>query len=293
MHPGQLTVTSATVRELIDAQFPQWRSLDVEPVESAGTVNALFRVGPSLCARLPLTYDRDMDQLVSDEADAARTLFGRTRFETPEPVALGHPGPGYPMPWSVQTWLAGTAATGADSEGSSALAGDLAEFIGGVRRIDTGGREFVGNGRGGDLTAHDDWVAHCFARSVDLLDVPRLERMWARLRVLPRTDADLMTHGDLIPGNLLLRSGRLAGVIDVGGLGPADPALDLVCAWHMFDEPARRTLRQHLGCDEVHWERGKAWAFQQAMGLVWYYVDSNPTMSAMGRRTLDRIMADE
>jgi hypothetical protein len=26
------------------------------------------------------------------------------------------------------------------------------------------------------------------------------------------------------------------------------------------------------------------------MGLVWYYLDSNPTMSRWGRRTLDRIV---
>ena len=41
----------------------------------------------------------------------------------------------------------------------------------------------------------------------------------------------------------------------------------------------------------MEWERGKAWAFQQAMGLVWYYADTNPVMSQMGRRTLDRIQA--
>jgi len=29
------------------------------------------------------------------------------------------------------------------------------------------------------------------------------------------------------------------------------------------------------------------------MGLVWYYADSNPVMSAIGRRTLDRLLADE
>jgi hypothetical protein len=28
------------------------------------------------------------------------------------------------------------------------------------------------------------------------------------------------------------------------------------------------------------------------MGLVWYYVASNPGMSRMGQRTLERIMAD-
>ena len=33
-------------------------------------------------------------------------------------------------------------------------------------------------------------------------------------------------------------------------------------------------------------------AFVQGIGTVWYYVDSNPAMSRMGRRTLGRILAD-
>ncbi|TCO49984.1 hypothetical protein EV646_10255 [Kribbella antiqua] len=44
--------------------------------------------------------------------------------------------------------------------------------------------------------------------------------------------------------------------------------------------------------DDLEWERGKAWAFAQAMGLVWYYVKSNAAMSRMGRRSLERILAD-
>jgi hypothetical protein len=28
------------------------------------------------------------------------------------------------------------------------------------------------------------------------------------------------------------------------------------------------------------------------MGLVWYYAESNPSMSRWGRRTLDRLMQD-
>jgi hypothetical protein len=42
----------------------------------------------------------------------------------------------------------------------------------------------------------------------------------------------------------------------------------------------------------LEWARGAAWAFQQAMGTVWYYADSNPSMSLVGRRTLERILAD-
>ena len=33
-----------------------------------------------------------------------------------------------------------------------------------------------------------------------------------------------------------------------------------------------------------------AWAFEQAMGLVWYYEVSNPLVSLWGRRTLDRLL---
>jgi aminoglycoside phosphotransferase (APT) family kinase protein len=90
---------------------------------------------------------------------------------------------------------------------------------------------------------------------------------------------------------VLVRDGRLTGVIDVGGLRPADPALDLVSAWHLLEAGPRQVLHDDLNCDDLEWGRGKAWAFQQAMGAVWYYVESNPAMSLMGRRTLQRIMA--
>jgi len=60
-----------------------------------------------------------------------------------------------------------------------------------------------------------------------------------------------MTHGDLIPGNVLVAGGRLAGVIDVGGLGPPDPALDLVAAWHLLEVGPRPALRADLGSRDV------------------------------------------
>ena len=183
-------------------------------------------------------------------------------------------------------------ATDTDPGGSPEFAHDLAEFILGVRGIDLRGRAFAGSGRGGDLRRHDAWVETCFQRSEGLLDVARARRLWREFRDLPRTAPDVMTHGDLIPGNVLAAQGRLTGVIDVGGLGPADPALDLVGAWHLLESGPRQALRADLGCGDVEWERGKAWAFEQAMGAVWYYTQSNPAMSRMGYRTLGRIMAD-
>ncbi|WP_084370022.1 aminoglycoside phosphotransferase family protein [Microbispora sp. ATCC PTA-5024] len=294
MHAGQLTVSPETVRALVDEQFPEWRGLPVTGIASWGTVNAIFRLGDRLTARFPLQPAQagSTRRWLEAEAEAARELAGRTRFPTPEPVAIGEPGAGYPLPWSVQTWLPGVVAADEDPSESVAFAHDLAALIGDLRSIDTRGRTFAGDGRGGDLRSHDAWMETCFQRSEGLLDVRRLRRIWEDLRSLPRTADDVMTHGDLIPGNVLVSAGRLAGILDVGGFGPADPALDLVGAWHLLGAGPRRVLRLDLDCDDLEWERGKAWAFVQAMGLPWYYLETNPVMSRTGRRTLERILAD-
>ncbi len=296
MHDNQLVVLPETVRALVDDQFPAWRDLRVRAVASQGTVNAVFRIGDGLAARFPLqpADARATRRSLESEARAARELAGRTRFPTPEPIALGEPGRGYPLPWSVQTWIAGQIATPHDPAGSVAFAHDLAEFIREVRAIDTRGRTFHGGGRGGELTSHDAWVQTCLYNSEEFLDVARLRRMWGKLRQVPRGGAgDAMTHGDLIPGNVLVVRGRLAGVLDVGGFGPADPALDLVGAWHLLEAGPRRQLREDLGCDDHEWQRGKGWAFEQAIGAVWYYRESNPAMSRMGLVTLERLIADD
>ena len=295
MHAGQLTVSPQMVRELVDEQFPGWRGLPITGITSSGTVNAIFRIGDELAARFPLQPAdvASTRRRLESEAEAARELLGRTRFATPEVVALGEPGANYPLPWSVQTWLPGVTAADEDPAESAGFAHDLAEFVCGVRAIDTRGRAFRGNGRGGDLRSHDSWMEACFGRSEQLLDVPRLRRMWGTMRTLARTAPDTMTHGDLIPANVLVSGGRLTGIIDVGGMGPADPALDLVGAWHLLEAQPRQVVRDYLGCDDLEWERGKAWAFEQAAGLVWYYRDSNPAMSRMGLRTLQRILTDE
>src|SRR6478735_6424909 len=159
MHPDQLTVSPAIVRRLVDEQFPAWRTMPVVPVDREGTVNAIYRIGDRIAARFPLRAEEPdvVRRQLQTEASAARELSGRTRFPTPEPVALGEPGVG-------------------------------------------------------DLRAHDAWMEECFDRSTGLLDVPVLRRHWSALRDLPRSEPDVMTHGDLIPGNVLVGDGRLVGV---------------------------------------------------------------------------------
>jgi aminoglycoside phosphotransferase (APT) family kinase protein len=293
MHEDQVEVAAGTVCELIADQFPAWAGLDVREVRSAATDNAIFRIGDDLAARFPLRRGNP-DQLrreLEAEAAAARELALVSPVPTPVPVTLGKPGHGCPSPWSVQTWLPGRDATVDDPASSFGFAQDLADLLTCLRSADTQGRRFAGGGRGGDLTDHDAWMEVCFSNSEGMLEVARLRRMWAELRTLPAVDSDVMCHGDLTPPNVLVEDGRLVGVLDGGGFAAADPALDLVAVWHLLEEKPRQLVREALGCSEVQWRRGMAWAFQQSMGLVWYYAETNPVMSRWGRRTLNRLIA--
>jgi len=138
---------------------------------------------------------------------------------------------------------------------------------------------------------HDDWIERCLIESEGLLDRHRARALWGWFRELPAAETLVMSHTDLIPANLLVQEGRLVGVLDTGAFAPADPALDLVAAWHLFDTGPRQVLRAEVGISPLEWARGAAWAFQQAMGPAWYYEKSNPTMSDLEQSTLDRIFS--
>ncbi|TFC33910.1 aminoglycoside phosphotransferase [Cryobacterium sp. MDB1-18-2] len=294
MHDDELHIDEQVARRLIADHFSEWRLERVRRIVTAGTVNAIFRIGADLTARFPLrsAEPADVSRELARETVAMRELAACCPVPTPVPVAVGKPGYGYPLPWSVQTWLPGTTATPKGLADSDKFAHDLADLIDSLRAAATNGRQFAGSGRGGALQDSDEWMEVCFGASDGLLPVDRLRILWAEFRDLPSAGPAMMTHGDLIPGNLLVEGDRLAGVLDGGGFAPSDPSLDLVAGWHMLDDARRSLLRSELACNDLEWWRGAAWAFLQAMGLVWYYRESNPGMSALGKVTLARILRD-
>lgn len=276
---------------LIRDQFPQWSDRNIEAYPLSGTVNAIFRIGTDLAARFPLRPGDPevMQRNLEDEAEAVEEFSSTVSFAAPVPVAIGQPGADYPLPWNIQTWVPGASATPDSIASSDMAAKDISTLILHLRSADAQGRTFCGEGRGGKLPDHDQWMNTCFDKSSSLMNVGPLRALWAELRELPDGKADVMSHGDLIPQNILISHGRISGVIDTGSFGPADPALDLIAAWHLFDPPRRDAVRTQVGCADVEWQRSAAWAFQQAMGLVWYYAETNPAMAALGLSTLRRI----
>lgn len=290
MHEDALALDEDLAARLIGRRFPELSPLPVRRLRTAGTVNTIMRVGSDLVARFPLSTASEAE--IRAEADALEELAAASPVPVPRPYGVGAATPDFGSAWSVQTWLVGETADHRRQESSSPLADDVVTLISALREAPVHGRTFDGRGRGGTLTDHDEWMTVCFDRSHHLIDVAGASLLWASLRTLPASGPDVMSHRDLTPFNLLLHDDRLVGLLDGGGFGPADRALDLVAAWHLFDGPTRLIVREALGAEDVEWLRGAAWALQQAMGLVWYYEESNPAMSALGSSTLRRLLTD-
>ncbi|PRB15182.1 phosphotransferase [Microbacterium sp. MYb62] len=294
MHDAEITVDDALARVLIAESFPELEERELRRVSTTGTVNSIIRVGDDLVARFPFFPVTPAE--LAAEAEAMTALAASCPFPAPLSYGIAAGGAAFPSAWSVQTWIPGRTAHFDEHSTSLSLAQDLAMLIRALRAVDPAGRVFDGRGRGGDLADHDEWVTECIERSRHLVDAPRVAGLWAQLRALPPAGPVVMSHRDLTPFNLLVGDGdgvtRLTGVLDGGGFGPADRALDLVAAWHLFDAPARQVLRDGVGAGDVEWSRGAAWAFQQAIGLGWYYEESNPPMSMLGVSTVRRLLAD-
>jgi len=286
---AEVQIDIPLVRRLVAAQFPRWASLPIEPVESAGWDNTIFRLGADLAVRLPRR--RVSAEHISNEHQWLPALA--TRLPLPVPVPLGHgvPGDGYPWRWTVCPWLPGELAALTPVADMGRAAKNLAGFIAALQAIDPAGgpaHEF----RGASLAAHDHNTRAAAAVLQDSLDIGPVLAVWeAAVAAPPWTGQPVWMHGDLHPANLLVADQELAAVIDFGLLSVGDPACDLMVAWTYLSAEFRDVLRSALAVDDATWARGRGWALESGLRAVAYSSD-NPVLGAIGRYTLAEVLAD-
>lgn len=106
------------------------------------------------------------------------------------------------------------------------------------------------------------------------------------------TGPPVWMHADLHPGNVLVRDGQLAAVLDWGGLALGDPALDCLVAWTLLSPLTRPTFRARVGVDEDAWWRGRAWALSIALVALPYYARTNTQITRWARYTIRQVVED-
>ncbi|MGY0237036.1 aminoglycoside phosphotransferase family protein [Longispora urticae] len=287
LHDDEFVTDAATVRALLAGQFPRWAELPLVRIGLAGTMNQLYRLGEDLLVRLPRRADA-VEQLYF-ERDQLPRLAPHLPVRVPEQLALGASDDGYPYPWAVYRYVDGDH-PGVDDPDGDALAEDLAEFLLATRALDpTGARAGY---RTGPLGDRDDYVREWAVKADGIVDAAAVLRLWDEALAAPAwTGGPVWAHSDLMPGNLLVREGRLSAVLDFGAAGVGDPACDLTVAWNSLPARSRRRFRAAAGLDEAAWARARGWAMTWVGGIA-YYRGTNPALSARGERALKEILAE-
>ena len=89
MHADEVDTDIDLVVRLLAAQFPLWAGLPIRPVPSAGTDNALYRLGDDMVVRLPR-----IDWAIGDVDKEQQWLPKLAPFlplAIPVPLAKGQP----------------------------------------------------------------------------------------------------------------------------------------------------------------------------------------------------------
>lgn len=289
----RLHLDASLVSRLIAGQFPQWAHHPIWPVELAGWDNSTFHLGDQMSVRLP-SAARYAAQ-VEKEQRWLPTLAALLPLPIPLPLAMGVPAEGYPWQWSVYRWVDGEPAAREPIADLSHFATALAQFLGVLERIDStdgpipGPHNFF---RGGPLATYDADTRHTIELLGGEMNAGAVTEVWEAALATAWLRLPVWVHGDVVDGNLLVKDGRLGGVIDFGCCGVGDPACDLAIAWTLFKGESRDAFRTALQLDSGTWARGRGWALWKGLLVLARSIDTDPLRAGEARRVIEAVLAD-
>lgn len=285
----EIEITCELVRKLVREQFPQYRDLEIYPVDRSGHDNRTFHLGEELAVRLP--SGPGYAPQVEKESRWLPYLQAHLDYPISKPVAVGRPGGDFPWPWSINRWIEGETLFEDTRLDKVELAGDLAAALQKLQAVDC--REGPRGGahncyRGCDLKVYHGEVLEAAEGLRGILPVNRLLELWDDCLGTVNQGEAVWVHGDVAPGNILVQNHRFYGLIDFGVLGTGDPACDYAMAWTYFDAPGRARFLRDLEAGLV--KRARGWALWKAMIT---FEDANSISRESARHTLGVLLSEQ
>jgi aminoglycoside phosphotransferase (APT) family kinase protein len=305
IHDYETDTSESVVRALLLEQCAEWGDRSLSYLRTSGTDNAMWRIHcahmTDLVVRLP-RIEKAVAAVVKELAllpILERSLPG---VNVPTLRHHGIPTTVFPYPWAVLEWRDGVDAWTARNDlfdaNPEGLALDLAhavQAIGSVVGVELPGRS--PGDRGGPvgplLDRLEEWLTDPQWNAASLLDIAAVRRCAHESREVASEIDVRFVHGDLIAGNILVQSNRLAAVIDWGGSGIGDPAQDLAPAWSIFAKHGRATFHEAVNASPEMWLRARAFELEHAVGGILYYRPKNHPLGDVMTRTLHRILTNE
>ncbi|PGL66785.1 aminoglycoside phosphotransferase family protein [Bacillus sp. AFS055030] len=254
------------VKQLIKEQFPIWSHLEIKPVEVSGNDNRTFHLGDQMSVRLP-SAECYVPQ-VEKEHKWLPFLANKLSLPISKPLAKGRPSKNYPWPWTINEWIEGEASSKENISDLSQFAKDVGQFLKEFQSIDAKHGPIAGKHnffRGGNLAVYDKETRNSIEQTKEIFNKDLLTEIWETALSSKWEGEQVWVHGDIAPGNLLVKNGKLCAVIDFGILGVGDPSCDAAMAWTFFDSISRNVFKNVLNVDENTWNRTRGWALWKAL----------------------------
>jgi aminoglycoside phosphotransferase (APT) family kinase protein len=172
------------------------------------------------------------------------------------------------------------------TEFASALAG----FLSALQRADPSGGPVAGlhsSFRGASLETYDHETRRAIQALGSRIPGEVATAVWEEALRATWQGRPVWFHGDVAVGNLLVRDGQLAAVIDFGCSGVGDPACDVTIAWTFLYGESRQVFRDVLAVDPATWARGRGWTLWKALITL---ADPRSSWAAWAQRTLGNLL---
>lgn len=256
------------VKNLIKSQFPQFKKLQIKEVDVQGHDNRTFHLGDELLIRLPSA------ECYSDKVEIEQKwlpiLAKNLSFQIPSSIAMGKPSRDYPFNWSIYKFIEGQSANtlNLNKLDLNFIALQLTQFLKELHKVDIAGAPIPGVHnfyRGANLKIYDKETRSAILNLKKLINADAALKLWEKALISKWEKSPVWIHGDLAPGNIIIKNNKLIGVIDFGGMAVGDPACDLVIAWTFLKDESRKIFKTNLALDSNTWMRAQGWALWKAL----------------------------
>jgi aminoglycoside phosphotransferase (APT) family kinase protein len=259
---AEIEVPEQLARRLLDEQFPEFRDCPLTLL-GEGWDNVAWQVGDGWVFRFPRR------QVAADLITAENAVMPGVAEHLTAPVAwpqrVGQPTDDYQWPFAGYSLIKGEELCMAAPPAGRRLllAEELGKFLRSLHAVSAEEASKLGAPldtiRRLDIKYRSRRTIEYLARAVDLGLIENL-RPWELLleHVIPlcrQPRSVCLVHGDLYSRHVIVKSAdnggdqdaRLADVIDWGDLHVGEPAIDLSCAWSLFDTAGRQLLLDCYG----------------------------------------------
>jgi aminoglycoside phosphotransferase (APT) family kinase protein len=284
---ADISVTTNLVRELLEDQHPDLASLELRPFDE-GWDNVLYRLGDHYVVRLPR---REVAvSLLDNELKWLPTLASQLSLKVSAALRAGQRSARFNYPWSINQWCEGVPADLSEDINETKCAELLGEFLRSLHSaapVDAPQNPLRG-------CALEDRAGIFRQRSALLdgqLDLDAATRAFDRGVAASRWTSELRwLHGDMHPGNLLVRDGVLSAVVDFGDMCAGDPATDIAGAWMLVgDDHLNDFFRAYGDIDDALYARALGWAALFGVFFVGIGLEGRTSYERVGRLTLQRV----